>query len=154
MDHVFYGDGFLYEEMTYCTFMHCQTVQFIFWWFVCALGFTAMEIDTFVLIDHQLISWSNYDFIFIFPSAELVWAPDCVTYWVAFLTMNKPYSHPEAINPSVTHEAVARSASVISTMLFDFFFLFCFSAYLFTKLKLKLMFSYLFNFMWHLSSFM
>lgn len=52
--------------------------------------------------------------------------------------MNKPYSHPEAINPSVTHEAVAPSLYLI----------FCFfSVYLFTKLKLKLMFSYLFNFM-------
>lgn len=55
--------------------------------------------------------------------------------------MNKPYSYPKAINPSVTHDAVARSVSVISITLFDFPPL----AYLFTKLKLKLMFSYLFN---------
>lgn len=52
--------------------------------------------------------------------------------------MNKPYSHPEAINPAVTHDAVVH----ISITLLDYFF-----AYLFTKLKLEFMFSYLFDFM-------
>lgn len=135
----------MFELMTYCTIMHCHTVQFIFILFVYALGIKAMEISAFDLIDHQLILLKN----FIFDLTELVWTPNCVTYWVAFLTMNKPYSHPEAINPAVTHEAVVGSVSVISITWFFFF-----SAYLFTKRKLKLMFSYLFNFMWHLSGFM
>lgn len=112
MDYMFYEQGFLYKQTTYCSITYCPTVQFILWLFVCALGVEAMKISKSVLIDHKLILLSN-NFTLVL-STELAVTPDCVIYWVAFLTMNKPYSHPEAINPSVNHEAVACSVSVIS----------------------------------------
>lgn len=59
MDYMCYEEGFMYELMTYCTNMHCHTVQFIFRLFVRALGFKAMKINTFVL-DHRLILLNDF----------------------------------------------------------------------------------------------
>lgn len=70
-------EGFMFELMTYCTIMHCHTVQFIFRLFVYALGIKAMEINAFDLIDHQLILLKNFIFDLLI---ELVRTPNCVTY--------------------------------------------------------------------------
>lgn len=111
MDYVFYEQEFLYEQITYCSWRTAQQYS-LFCDYLCVHWNEAMEISKSVLIDHKLILLSN-DFTLVL-STELAVTPDCVIYWVAFLTMNKPYSHPEAINPSVNHEAVACSVSVIS----------------------------------------
>lgn len=46
----------------------------VYFQIVYALDFKAMEINTFVLIDHQLILLNN----FIFDLTELVWTPQTV----------------------------------------------------------------------------
>lgn len=98
-----YKRGFLYEEMDFTTTNFC-TVTFIFWSFICAANCKAVE-KNHLLLDHRLIF-----IVFVQLLTKIVWAPNCITYWVAFLNL-KPYSHPDTKIPAVSI-AVALSLSL------------------------------------------